>query len=47
LFLVGDLAVAGRSRRIQVERAPAEPMMLGHGFDERGFGESGWLVLVA
>jgi hypothetical protein len=22
-------------------------MMLGHGFDERGFGEGGWLMLVA
>ncbi len=25
--------------------AIAKPVMLGHGFDQRGFGEGGWLML--
>ena len=37
LFLVGDLAGGGVvAGGFEVERAPAEPMMLGHSFDERG-----------
>jgi len=47
LFLVGDLAGGGIvARGFEMERALAEPVMLGHGFDERGFGEGGGLVLV-
>ena len=48
LFLVRDLAggeiVAGG---FEAERALAEPVMLGHGFDERGFGEGDGLMLLA
>ena len=48
LFLVHDLAGGGIvAGGFEVKGAPAEPVMLGHGFDERGFGEGGGLVLVA
>ena len=46
LFLVGDLAGSGVvAAGFEVEGALAKPVMLGHGFDERGFGESGWSML--
>ena len=48
LFWVGGLTGSGVvAGGFEVEGALAEPVMLGHGFDERGFGEGGGLVLVA
>ena len=48
LFFVGDLAggwvVAGG---LDIERAMAEPVMLCHRFDERGFGEGVRVVFFA
>src|SRR3954454_17238819 len=47
LFLIHDLAASRVvTAGFEVERALAKPVMLGHGFDEHGLGESGWLMLV-
>jgi hypothetical protein len=48
LLLIGDLSGGGIvAAGFEVKGALAKPVMLGHGFDERGFGERGWLVLIA